>query len=74
MHNAYLASIKPILMEPEFITYQRFDDPALANDLAETLDENSIVYKIEEETTGFDPSFVMSNTAVYYAIKIKVKI
>jgi hypothetical protein len=58
-------------MEPEFITYQKFDDPALADDLAETLNENGIAFNIQEETTGFDPSLVMSNAAVYYAVKIK---
>lgn len=58
-------------MEPEFITYQKFDDPALAEDLAETLNENGIAYEIAEETTGFDPSLVLSNAAVYYAVKIK---
>lgn len=58
-------------MEPEFITYQKFDDPALADDLAETLSGHNIPYQIEKETTGFDPSFVMNNAAVYYAVKVK---
>ena len=58
-------------MEPEFITYQKFNDPALANDLAELLDGHNIPFRIQEETSGFDPSFVMSNAAVDYAVKIK---
>ena len=58
-------------MAPEFITYQKFNDSALANDLAELLDQHNIPYFIQEETSGFDPSLVMSNAAVDYAIKIK---
>ncbi len=58
-------------MSPEFITYQKFNDSALANDLAELLDQHNIPYFIQEETSGFDPSLVMSNAAVDYAIKIK---
>ena len=58
-------------MMPEFITYQKFNDSALANDLAELLDQHDIPYFIQEETSGFDPSLVMSNAVVDYAIKIK---
>ena len=58
-------------MTPDFITYQKFNDSALANDLAELLDQHNIAYFIQEETSGFDPSMVMSNAAVDYAIKIK---
>jgi hypothetical protein len=58
-------------MEPEFITYQKFNDAALANGLAELLDEHNIQYYIQEETSGFDPSLVMSNAPVDYAVKIK---
>jgi len=58
-------------MTPEFITYQKFNDSALANDLAELLDQHCIPYFIQEETSGFDPSLVMSNAAVDYAVKIK---
>ena len=58
-------------MMPEFITYQKFNDSALANDLAELLDQHNIPYFIQEETSGFDPSLSMSKAAVDYAIKIK---
>lgn len=58
-------------MTPEFITYQKFNDSALANDLVELLDQHNIPYFIQEETSGFDPSLVMSNAAVDYAVKIK---
>ena len=58
-------------MEPEFITYQKFNDAELANELAELLNGHNIQYYIQEETSGFDPSFVMSNAPVDYAVKIK---
>jgi len=57
-------------MEPGFITYQKFDDPALADALAETLKENNIEHVIKEESSGFDPSFSMSRAAVDYAVKV----
>ena len=37
-------------MEPEFITYQKFDDIVLAEELTDLLDENGIAYKVEERT------------------------
>jgi hypothetical protein len=58
-------------MEPEFITYQKFNDPALADELAGVLEEHGIEYQIEEQSSGFDPSLVMSNATVDYAVKIK---
>jgi len=58
-------------MEPEFITYQKFNDAALAVELTAILDGNHIEYLIQEETSGFDPSFVMSNAPVDFAVKIK---
>lgn len=58
-------------MNPEFITYQKFDDPALADALAETLRENGIEYVIQEESSGFDPSFSMSRATVDYAVKVR---
>lgn len=58
-------------MEPEFITYQKFNDPALAEELVELLAKYDIDYKVQEESTGFDPSLAMGNEAVDYAVKIK---
>ncbi|HTE00912.1 MAG TPA: hypothetical protein VK668_16585 [Mucilaginibacter sp.] len=58
-------------MQPEFITYQKFNDAALANALAEHLDDAGIEYYIEEESSGFDPSMVMSNSPIDYVVKIK---
>lgn len=58
-------------MNPDFITYHKFNDPALAEELAEQLERHNIEYTIEQESTGFDPSLVMSNETKYYAVKIK---
>jgi len=43
----------------------------LAEELTEQLEQHSIEYNIEEESTGFDPSLVMNNETKYYAVKIK---
>ena len=58
-------------MEPEFITYQKFNDPALAEELAEKLDHHDIAYFVDESSFRFDPSLVMSNATTEYAVKIK---
>jgi hypothetical protein len=58
-------------MEPEFITYQKFNDPALAEELAEQLEQHDIAYFVEESSFRFDPSLVMSNAIKEYAVKIK---
>jgi len=58
-------------MEPEFITYRRFDDIALAEALTDLLEENLIPYKVEEESFNFDPSLVLSHAKKEYAVKIK---
>jgi hypothetical protein len=58
-------------MEPEFLTFQKFDDPALADELTSVLDENGIAYEVEEQQFHFDPSLVLSNAKKEYAIKIK---
>ena len=59
-------------MEPDFITYQRFNDIALPNNLADILQRHSITYTIEEESLTFNPTFVLNNElANEYAVKIK---
>jgi len=52
-------------MEPEFITYKKFNDIALANELAKLLDANNIKYFLEEEAPSFDPSFSYAHTKEY---------
>jgi hypothetical protein len=59
-------------MEPEFITYQKFNDPALAEVLAEQLEQHGIAYEVEEESINFDPGFVFNETLnTEWAVKIK---
>jgi len=52
-------------MDPEFITYKKFNDIALANELAELLDANNVKYFLEEEAPSFDPSFSYAHTKEY---------
>jgi hypothetical protein len=59
-------------MDPEFITYQKFNDPALADELGGQLDNHQIKYFIEEESRPFDPTYSFNEAAVtQYAVKIK---
>lgn len=57
-------------MESEFITYQKFNDPALAEELAQQLEQHNIDYVIEEESSTFDPAFTYNPLAKEYALKI----
>ncbi|MES2108131.1 MAG: hypothetical protein V4577_05265 [Bacteroidota bacterium] len=57
-------------MEPEFITYQKFNDAALAKQLAELLAEHSISYFIEEGDMVFNPAFSYTDKKEY-AVKVK---
>jgi hypothetical protein len=57
-------------MNEELITYKKFNDLALANDLAETLQKHNINYRVEEESTLFNPSFYTDELAKDYAVKI----
>ena len=58
-------------MEPKFITYQKFDDPALADDLTVQLQQHNIEYAVEEESSTFDPFFALNSAVKLYAVKIK---
>jgi len=59
-------------MNPDFITYQKFNDPALAEELAEQLEQNGIPYQIEEESLTFNITFVQNDPLQKeYAVKIK---
>jgi hypothetical protein len=59
-------------MEPEFITFQKFSDSELANNLAGLLAKHSIPYELEEDTQVFDPAFILNNPALKdYAVKIR---
>jgi len=58
-------------MAHEFITYQSFDDIALANALIELLNENNVPYIMDEEAPVFDPSFSFKELITQYAVKIQ---
>ncbi|HEY5327312.1 MAG TPA: hypothetical protein VIJ27_09960 [Mucilaginibacter sp.] len=59
-------------MEPEFITYQKFSDSALADELGGQLEFHHIEYFIEKEARPFDPTYSFNESSVtQYAVKIK---
>src|SRR5665213_1558027 len=59
-------------MEPEFITYQKFNDPALAEELAEHLELHRVPHSIEEESLTFSITFIPNDPLQKeYAVKIK---
>jgi hypothetical protein len=65
IHNLQLFKRNPESMEPEFITYQKFNDVALANELAELLENHNVKYFLEEESQSFDPTFSYANSREY---------
>jgi hypothetical protein len=56
--------------ETEFVTYQTFNDRALALDLANILKENKIQYEFDD-TGNFDPAF--SNNELNKDCRIKIR-
>jgi hypothetical protein len=52
-------------MDPEFIIYQKFNDVALANELAELLEVHNVKYFLEEEAQSFNPTFSYTDTKEY---------
>ena len=57
-------------METELIAYKKFNDVGLANELAETLSRHNINYRVEEESTLFNPAFNTDETSKDYVVKI----
>jgi hypothetical protein len=58
-------------MDPEFITYQKFNDMALAYELSELLEVHGINYRVEEDSLTFNPSFNLNDElSKEYAVKI----
>ncbi|MEO3405093.1 hypothetical protein AAFN85_14390 [Mucilaginibacter sp. CAU 1740] len=56
---------------PEFITFKKFNDAALAWALTDLLEENDIEYRTEEGAFSFDPTFGASKElATEYVVKI----
>lgn len=59
-------------MEPEFITYRKFNDPGLAEALAEQLRNHGIMHIVEEQFRSFDPTFTFNKEVeTDWAVKIK---
>jgi hypothetical protein len=53
-----------------FLTYKKFTDEGLANELIETLQTNKVEYEVEKENF-FDPSFSFRENEKEIAIKIR---
>jgi hypothetical protein len=59
-------------MEEAFITYQKFNDPALADDLTNVLDKHDIPYLVEEESFSIEATMVLNNPLTKeLAVKLK---
>ena len=52
-------------MDSEFIIYQKFNDIALATELAELLETNNVKYFLEEEPQLFNPTFLYADSKEY---------
>jgi hypothetical protein len=61
---------REIMMNAELITYKKFNDIALANELVEALQQHQINYRVEEESALFNPTFYTDETTKDYAVKI----
>ncbi|ASU33459.1 hypothetical protein [Mucilaginibacter xinganensis] len=58
-------------MEADFITYQKFNDIALAYQLTDLLQLHKVDYQFEEEALTFNPSFNLNDElSKQYAVKI----
>jgi Rod binding domain-containing protein len=57
-------------MAEELITYKKFNDIGLANELTETLGRHNINYRVEENSALFNPAFNTDETSKEYAVKI----
>ncbi|MEO6150941.1 MAG: hypothetical protein ABIN95_08785 [Mucilaginibacter sp.] len=59
-------------MDNEFITFRKFNDPALAEEMVMILTKNATPFSVTEEMLSFDPTFASSAEAAKdYLIKIK---
>lgn len=57
-------------MSETFITYRKFNDPALAGQLADTLKQHAINYLIEQDKLSFNPTFYNDAAESEYLVKI----
>ena len=58
------------MIEEQYLTFQKFSDKGLANELAELLAANNIDFVVED-TSGFDTTFSNSETNKEYRIKLR---
>ncbi len=59
-------------MEDAFITYQKFNDPILADDLTNILAKHDIPYLVEEESFSIEATMVLNNPLTKeFAVKLK---
>jgi len=60
-------------MEPNFITYKKFNDKDAATEFILLLEDNKIGYKLEEQSLEFNPPFdlVKTDTIQVYLVKIR---
>ncbi|MGY3055760.1 hypothetical protein ACVWYG_003986 [Pedobacter sp. UYEF25] len=57
--------------DTQFLTYQKFNDKLLANELAQTLTANNVEFVFEDSSPHFDPSFANNETSKEYLIKLQ---
>ena len=58
-------------MKDKYLTFQKFNDIGLANEIAERLKQNNIDYLLEDNQKMFDPSF--ANNTIEPEISLKLK-
>jgi hypothetical protein len=58
-------------MNEQFVTYKVFNDPELAKAFADILEQNKILFKVDEDTYNFDPSYAFNPLNKDYRIKIR---
>jgi hypothetical protein len=58
-------------MPVEFLTFQKFNDPILAEEIATQLKQANIESIIKNEKPSFDPSFTYNETEFDYVIKLR---
>ena len=58
-------------MSQEFVTFQRFDDKAAAQELADIFKENNIEVLLEDESANFDVTFANNEFDKDFRVKLK---
>ncbi len=55
----------------EFLTFQRYNDKALAEELIQVLKEKNIEYEVEDSLSYFDPSYANNELSKEISVKLK---